>query len=62
LLARGLAVIGLVGGHGQRRLGYLQEFTHDLIVMHLAAGYDEVKRPALAVNERMDFPSSAHRG
>src|SRR4030095_12829724 len=55
LLARGLAVIGLVGGHGQGRLGCLQELTYDLVVMHLAASYDEVKRPALAVDERMDF-------
>jgi hypothetical protein len=42
----------------------LQELTDDLVVMHLAAGYDEVKRPALAVDERMDLgraPAAADR-
>ena len=51
----GVAVIGFVGGHGQGRSGCLQELTDDFVVMHLATGYDEVKRPALAVDERMDL-------
>ena len=58
-LAHGLAVVGLVAGDSQGRLRRLQKLTDDLIVMHLAAGHDEVKRPALAIDERMDFGRAA---
>ena len=58
LLAHFFAVVGLVGGDGQRRPGSVQNLRNDLTVMDLPAGEDEVQRPAFAVDKRVDFRRS----
>jgi transposase len=50
-----LAVVSLVGSDRQRRPRCIEQFLRCLAVMHLAAGYDEVQRPAFAVDTGMDF-------
>jgi len=50
-----VAVIGLVGGDGQRRPGGVQNVFDDLTVMDLPARQREVQRAALAVDGRVDL-------
>ena len=55
LLADLLAVVGLVGRDGEWRLGSIEHVTDDLAVVDLAARHREVQRPALAIDDGMDF-------
>ena len=59
LLAHFLAVIGLVGGDGERRSGGVENLFDDLAVMDLAARQYEVQRPAFAIYDRVDLGRSA---
>jgi hypothetical protein len=49
------AVVGLVGGDGQRWPGNVQDLLDDLTVMNLPAREREVQRPAFAIDDRVDF-------
>ena len=49
------AVVGLVGGDRQRRLGSIEDLLDDLAVMDLPAGEREVQRPTLAIDDRVDL-------
>ena len=53
------AVVGLVGGDGERRSRRVQNLFDDLAVMDLSARHDEVQRPAFAVDDRVDFRGAA---
>ena len=55
LLANLLAVIGFVGGDGERRFGRVQHRLDDLAVMDLPTRHDEVQRPAFTVDNGVDF-------
>ena len=55
LLAHLLAVVGLVGGNGERRLRNIEHIADDLAVMDLAPGDGEVQWPALAIDDGVDF-------
>ena len=55
LLAHFLAVVGLVGGNGQRRSGSIEHVANDLTVVDLPSGHRKVQRAALAVDNGMDF-------
>jgi hypothetical protein len=55
LLPHLLAVVGLVGRNGERRLGSVEDIANDLAVMNLATGYSEVQRATLAIDDGMDF-------
>jgi hypothetical protein len=55
LLTHFLAVVGLVGRNGERRLGSVEYFANDLAVMNLATRDSEVQRAALAIDDGMDF-------
>jgi hypothetical protein len=54
-----LAVVGLVGGNGERRFGRIEHFVDDLTVMDLSARDDEVQRTAFAIDDRVDFRAPA---
>ena len=49
------AVVGLVGGDRQRLAWSIQDLLDDLTVMDLPARERKVQRPALAVDDRVDF-------
>lgn len=55
LLAHLLAVVGLVGGNGERRVCRVQNLFDNLAVMDLTARHDEVQRAAFAIDDRVDF-------
>lgn len=55
LLADLLAVVGLVSGNGQRRLGSVEHVANDLAVVNMATRHSEVQRTALAVDDGVDF-------
>jgi len=55
LLARLLAVIGLVGRNEQRRSWGFENLGDNLAVMNLPAGEHKVQRPALAIDAGVDF-------
>jgi hypothetical protein len=55
LLTDLLAVVGLVGGDGKRRIGRVQHRFNDLAVMDLPACHDEVERAAFGVDDSVDF-------
>ncbi len=55
LLAHLLAVVGLVGGNGERWVCRVQNLFDDLAVMDLTAGRDEVQRAPFAIDDRVDF-------
>ena len=55
LLAHLLAVVGLVGGNGEWRLGGVEHIANDLAVVDLAPGDGEVQWPALAIDDGVDF-------
>lgn len=59
LLTNFLAVIGFVGGDGERRPGGVEDLFDDLAVVNLAAGQREVQRTAFAVDRRVDLGRSA---
>ncbi len=59
LLADLLAVIGLVGSNGERRPRRVQDLFDCLTVVDLTAGQREIQRPALAVDNRVDFAGAA---
>lgn len=55
LLADFLAVIGFVSRDGERRPGRREDIFDNLTVMDLAAGDDEVQRPAFAVDDGVEL-------
>jgi len=55
LLTDFLAVVGLVGGNGQRRSGRVEHLANDLAVVDLAARHSKVQRAAFAVDDGVDF-------
>ena len=55
LLAHLLAVVGLVGGNGEWRLGGAEHVANDLAVVDLAPGDGEVQWPTLAIDDGVDF-------
>ncbi len=55
LLAHLLAVVGLVGGNGEWRLGGVEHVANDLAVMDLAPGDGKIQWPALAIDDGVDF-------
>ena len=55
LLTDFLAVVGLVGGDGQRRSWRVEHLANDLTVVDMAARHREVQRTALAVDDGVDF-------
>lgn len=59
LLAHFFAVVGLVGRDSQRRSGRVQDLFDDLAVVDLSARHCEAQRPALTVDNGVDFRSSA---
>jgi len=59
LLADFFAVVGLVGGDGERRSGGVENLFDDLAVMDLAARQYEVQWPAFAIDDRMDLGRAA---
>jgi hypothetical protein len=50
-----LTVVGLVGGHDERRSRRIQDFFDDLAVVDLSTSDDEVQWSTLAIDDRMDF-------
>ena len=58
LLAHFFAVVGLVGCDGEWRSRRIQYLFDDLAVVDLSARHREAQRPALAVDNRMDFCGS----
>ena len=59
LLPYFFAVVGLVCRDSQRRSGRVQYLFDDLAVMDLSARHREAQRPAFAVDNGVDFRSSA---
>ncbi len=59
LPAHVLAVLSLVGGDGQRRLGRVQHLADDLPIVDLSARQREVQRATLAVDTGVDFRGAA---
>jgi hypothetical protein len=55
LLAHFLAVVGLVSGDRERWPGRVEDSANDLAVVDLPGGHREVQRPALAVDDGVDF-------
>src|SRR5207248_1059136 len=55
LLTRCLTILGLVGGHDERRSRRIQDFFDDLAVVDLPASDAEVQWSTLAIDDRMDF-------
>jgi hypothetical protein len=55
LLTRCLTVVGLVGGHDERRSRRIQDFFDDLAVVDLSTSDGEVQWSTLAIDDRMDF-------
>src|SRR5262245_60254472 len=55
LLTRCLTVVGLVGGHDERRSRRIQDVFDDLAVVDLSTSDDEVQWSTLAIDDRMDF-------
>jgi hypothetical protein len=55
LLAYFNAVVGLVGCNGEWRLGRIEHVANDLAVVNLSTRQGEVQRPALAIDDGVDF-------
>jgi len=55
LLPRCLTVVGLVGGHDERRSRRIQDLFDDLAVVDLPTSDAEVQWSTLAIDDRMDF-------
>jgi hypothetical protein len=55
LLTRCLTVVGLVGGHDERRSRRIQDVFDDLAVVDLPTSDAEVQGSTLAIDDRMDF-------
>ena len=58
-LADFLAVVGFVRRNGERRARRIEHLIDDLTVVDLPARDDEVQRPALAIDDRVDFRAPA---
>jgi hypothetical protein len=58
-LADLLAVVGFVGGDGERRARRIEHLIDDLTVVDLPARDDEVQRSAPAIDDRVDFRAPA---
>ena len=55
LLTRCLTVVGLVGGHDERRSRRIQDLFDDLAVVDLPTSDAEVQWSTLAIDDGMDF-------